>query len=244
MIPDTIFFDKDGTLLDFDAFWVVVTRHAISDVLKRFCELDRKMIEEEVERILPLLGVVDGVTDTDGILCKGTYEQIAEVLGQALRKYNCEESVDVICRAVLEAYEEHADKGQIRPTCSELKETVEQLRNMGIRVCVVTTDNPQITRHCLETLGILEFFECVYTDDGRVAPKPDASCIEDYCRRTGVSRDRIWMVGDTMTDVLFAKNAGITMIGVGNANNRKKLEQDAWAVLQDVSYLPGIIGEN
>ena len=33
---DAIIFDKDGTLIDFDAFWVSVSCKAIEEVLEKF----------------------------------------------------------------------------------------------------------------------------------------------------------------------------------------------------------------
>ena len=62
-----IIFDKDGTLLDFDSFWLTISYKAIGDILKAVqTELDL------TEEILLALGVKDKVTDINGILCKGT----------------------------------------------------------------------------------------------------------------------------------------------------------------------------
>ena len=69
MKADAVIFDKDGTLIDFDAFWISVTVNALTKLLKEF-NIDQNMVND----ILPLLGVKDGKTDIDGVLCKGTYK--------------------------------------------------------------------------------------------------------------------------------------------------------------------------
>ena len=46
------------------------------------------------------------------------------------------------------------------------------------------------------------------------------------------------MIGDTMTDVEFAKNAGIAFVGVGKVQkNRNVIAPYADAVIPDISYL-------
>ena len=60
----------------------------------------------------------------------------------------------------------------------------------------------------------------------------------------GIDKENIVMVGDTMTDVNFAKNAGITVIGVGSCEkNRERLLGKADFVIPDISHIFGIIGE-
>lgn len=226
MIPEVIFFDKDGTLIDFDAFWISVSRHAVGDVLMRYSSLPH---EDKIEEILSALGVKDGKTDIDGILCKGTYEQIAEVVYKFLQKPSGD--FEKIKTAVLNAYNENMDKGCVRGACDNIAEVLAELKNKGIRLCVVTTDNPQITAECLEKLGVADLFECVYTDDGKIPPKPDSACIDDYCAKTGISRDKMLMVGDTITDVKFARNAGIRVICVGGG------DLPADACVPDISYI-------
>lgn len=47
-----------------------------------------------------------------------------------------------------------------------------------------------------------------------------------------------------MTDIRFARNAGISVIGVGEtANSRERLMPYADAVIPNISYLPDIIAE-
>ena len=76
-----IIFDKGGTLLDFDAFWVPVSEKAILDVLAYFGEGESLLFE-----ILEAFGVHNGVTDIDGVLCKGTYEEMGEIVYNVLYK--------------------------------------------------------------------------------------------------------------------------------------------------------------
>ena len=47
------------------------------------------------------------------------------------------------------------------------------------------------------------------------------------------------MVGDTMTDVRFARNAGIRVVGVGAApESRERLAPYADKVFADISHIP------
>ena len=229
-----IIFDKDGTLLDFDSFWIEVSVCALKDILKK---LGKENIP--AEEILGALGVSEGTVDIDGLLCKGTYEQIGIAIYDVLKKYEVDVSSDETVKMTLEAYNKNADFGIIKPACENLRETLERLKNSGIRLAVVTTDNGEITHKCLEGLGIENLFDMVYTDDGKTPVKPDPWCAKDFCGKFGISAENAVMVGDTATDVRFAKNAGIFVIGVGR--ERERLASSADAVIPNVSHIFEVI---
>ena len=63
MIADAVIFDKDGTLIDFDAFWVSVSVKAIGMLLERL-NMDVSITDE----VLLAFGVKDGVTGIEGVL--------------------------------------------------------------------------------------------------------------------------------------------------------------------------------
>ncbi|MBQ7037301.1 MAG: HAD hydrolase-like protein [Clostridia bacterium] len=234
-----IIFDKDGTLIDFDSFWIAVSVNAINHILRYFGREDIPLSE-----ILSAIGVGNGVSDIDGLLCKGTYEQIALAINDVLKKYGCHVSDDEIIRVAVEAYNRNADSGVVKATCENIKEVLSGLKEKGIKLAVVTTDNPEITHKCLEELGTLALFDKVYTDDEKTPVKPDPYCAFDFSEFTGAEKHEMVMVGDTMTDVHFARNAGIAVIGVGKTEEkRNRLCEHADAVMPDISHIFAYIGE-
>jgi phosphoglycolate phosphatase len=237
MKADAIIFDKDGTLLDFDAFWVTVSVKAIEAVL---AEYHRENVP--VGEILEAFGVRDGVTDMNSVLCKGTYEQLGQITYEILARYGCGASCEAVTQSLIDGYNRNADAGDVRPTCSNLAQVLADLKAKGIKLAVVTTDNMQITRTCLEKLGIADFFDRIYTDDGEVPTKPDPFCVYHFCEFAGVEKERVIMVGDTMTDMRFAKNAGISAIGIAkNDLNKQVLAPHAAAVLPDPSGIVDLL---
>lgn len=108
-----ILFDKDGTLMKFDGYWVEVSRHAINDILR---QIGREDIP--TERLLAALGVKDGISDTDGLLCKGTYEQIGLALNAVLREYGADVSEADSIQMTLAAYDKNADTGKVEPSAT------------------------------------------------------------------------------------------------------------------------------
>lgn len=106
MTPNTIFFDKDGTLMDFDSFWVSVSRYALKDVLTKQCSYGAGDIDCDINCLLSSLGVENNETDVDGVLCKGTYAEIAEIVHIFLIKKGCEVDLDSVKEDIRESLTE------------------------------------------------------------------------------------------------------------------------------------------
>lgn len=240
MTTKAIIFDKDGTLLDFDAFWLTVSENAIAEILKEI-----KMPNVPLEEILSALGVKNNITDINGVLCSGTYSQIVQEMYNILIKYGCDCTIDEIEKITIDAYQRNSDKGIIKPTCDNFCNVITNLKNMGIKLAVATTDNPVVTQKCLQSLNADKFFDIVYTDDGNLPVKPDPYCIHNLCERYGLTTSDVIMVGDTVTDMNFAKNGGIKAIGVAKSENNKAiLENYAYTVIPDISYIFDVLKED
>lgn len=232
-----IIFDKDGTLIDFDAFWVSLSRVALGAILKQLHQNESIM-----EEVLVAFGVQDGVTDINGVLCKGTYKQMSQIVQEILLRHGCAVSDDTIERMVLDAYSQNAHVGTVKPTCPNLRQVLETLKHRGIKIALVTTDNTEISVLCLEKLGVLDLFDKLYTDDGVLPVKPQPDNALDFCARTALPKEQVLMVGDTMTDVRFARNAGIRIVGVARREEaRAILAGQADAVVSELSELLDIL---
>lgn len=233
MKVDAIIFDKDGTLLEFDRFWVKVSIKAIELVMKKL------QVKENLEdEILRAIGVNDGIVDVNSVLCKGTYFQIGQEFCKVLNAHGYEIPIDVVAKEVINAYNQSQTAGEVVATTKDLVGLLKKLKGQGKRLAIVTTDNEYVTKVCLEKLGVDGLFDAIYTDDGKTPTKPNPTCAYDFCKKFNLSLEKVVMVGDTLTDVKFAQNAGIKVIGLAkNEQNKKVLQDRADVIIGDLSAL-------
>lgn len=228
-----IIFDKDGTLIDFDSFWVSVSREAVMRVLKRI-GADESLAEE----ILENFGVKNGVTDVNGVLCCGTYQQMGDIVFQVLTSHGYAQGREEIVKLTVLEYVACAPLGIVRPTCDKLSDTVKALKDMGLRLAVVTTDTREITELCLSSLGIKELFDDIFCDDGIHPNKPNPYYAIEFGKKYSIPTEYMAMVGDTLTDMRFAKNSGMYAFGVGKSSeHRQKLSALADKTVSSVAEI-------
>lgn len=232
MKTKAIIFDKDGTLLDFDAFWVTVSEAAIREIL------DELHVDAPVDAILRAIGVEGKKTSITGVLVYGTYSMMSKVIYEVLTRYGYDGTVDAVSLATVSAYHRCVGKGEIKADCADIVGVLTHLKEQGIKLAVVTADGPIITEKCLKALGIADCFDRVYTDDGVTPPKPDPFCVRDFCRITGVKPEELVMVGDTMIDMDFAKNGNIRAVGIAkDEESRQILSEATDTIIPDISRL-------
>ncbi len=233
MITKAVIFDKDGTLMDFDSFWLPVTRNVIKEVKRNRNAED--ILESE---ILNSLGIENDVTDINGVLCGGTYAQAGRVIYDVLKSHGCNCAVEEVTEFVTDSYLRNCESGMIKPACDNICGVLGRLKGEGIKLAVVTTDKSFVTKKCLKILGIDELLDRIYTDDDGFPAKPDPYCIFDFLEKEGLSSSEVVMVGDTLTDISFARNGGIRVIGVAkNGANRRRLAGRADVIIPDISHI-------
>ncbi|MBE6643267.1 MAG: HAD family hydrolase [Ruminococcaceae bacterium] len=228
-----VIFDKDGTLMDFESFWVTVSSYAIEDIKKV-----TGVTDVSVEEALGYLDVKDGIADINGILAQDPYPVMGRAINTCFAKYGCRLTDGEMTELTISAYHKNVEKGIINPACGDIVGIMKRLKNNGIHLAVITTDDPYDTKKCLTALGIYDYFDEIYTDDGVMPPKPDPYCLEMFLKKYGLEKNEVIMIGDTLNDVNFARNGGIKVGGVAkNKNNRKILEEKADFVMTDISEI-------
>ena len=83
-----IIFDKDGTLLDMDGYWLPVARYAYEDILKAIGRTDIPL-----EELFLATGVSEGNVEISGSLCCGTYAQVGGDIYSVLARHNVDISL-------------------------------------------------------------------------------------------------------------------------------------------------------
>ncbi len=112
----------------------------------------------------------------------------------------------------LSRYEHHL--GEIRPF-PETEEVLAELRRRRFRLALVTNTPSGMVRRLLSQLDLERFFHVVVTGDDVRKAKPHPEAVRKACRRLGVSPQEAVLVGDTRSDVLAGRSAGVRVVGVG-----------------------------
>ena len=92
-----------------------------------------------------------------------------------------------------------------------VRETLQALRQAGVKLAVVTNKEGQYTQTVLKAHGLQDGFDRVISGDSLPTkkPKPDGiwACMEQF----GASLGRSLFVGDSSIDIATAKNAGVAV---------------------------------
>ena len=93
-------------------------------------------------------------------------------------------------------------------------ETLEALHARGCKMAVLTNKPERFSRDMCTGLGFGKYFFQVYGGNSFEQKKPDPIGIRTLMRECGAKTEETWMVGDSATDILTARNAGVQCVGV------------------------------
>lgn len=228
-----ILFDKDGTLVDFQATWF-----AIGDAMAlRAAGGDRV----RANGLLTDAGYdfAAGMFKADSVFAAGTNADIVALWYPGM---DGEER-----QAMVTTFDDFtAEAGAAR--CVPLtgtRETITALQAAGYRLGVATNDSTSGAEKTLATLGIAQMFDAAYGYDAVPNPKPAPDTIFAFCDLTGLKPSEIAMVGDNRHDLEMARAAGAGLaVGVlSGTGTRETLGEMADVVLSSITDLPGYLAD-
>ncbi len=236
-----IVFDKDGTLLDYYSFWYPLACRATEIAYGEFGITANDVAEHVAD-----LGLSDGKTDISGALPRGDHAGIVKALYERLCANGAECDIDSVVAAFAKGYssEEAKSLGNVVPACDNIRELMLSLKKKGIRLALITLDDIIGTKICLAKLSIDDLFDEILAYDGKTPPKPAPDFMIGFMKKFSLDKSEVVMVGDTETDISFAKNSGVFSVGVGASEKSRCVlsAMGADVTLSDISELPAALG--
>ncbi|HVB29760.1 MAG TPA: HAD-IA family hydrolase [Terriglobia bacterium] len=181
---ELLIFDLDGTLVDSE----LDLANSVNATLQ---EIGRKPLS--IERIASYVG-----------------QGVAVLVSRALGAGATQEDVEQAKEIFLKYYREHMlDHTATYPGVREA------LKDLGSRKMAVLTNKPvDFSRAMLSGLGLAECFLQVYGGNSFENKKPDPVGLNRLMDETQAAASRTMMIGDSISDVLAGRNAGVWTCGV------------------------------
>ena len=89
-----------------------------------------------------------------------------------------------------------------------VKETLRELKTLGIKIGVVTSKRRELALRGLRLFNLHELMEVIITPEDTTKHKPEAEPVLKACELLDISPKEALMVGDSHYDILCGKNAG------------------------------------
>ena len=224
-----ILFDKDGTLLDFEATWRPVwnmTEEQLGSILQ--------IGEKEMRVIRERLGILEDGFTSDSIYVAGTLLDYAQIISEVTKK-QLSTVVDVLNTVYKDFVE--SKKLHIVPIGNP-KEMMTYLKQKGYKLGIVTADNVLNTEYFIKETGIEALMDFIAADDGHYQMKPHPHMLEAFCEQMGLEKQEVAVVGDTLKDMKFGKNnqMGLSIYVTSSYPNTEAIQLADYAI-DHVGYL-------
>lgn len=228
-----ILFDKDGTLIDFDATW----GPAAYEVMRTLSEGDPGKMQglirvsayvEEERRFEPHSPLVAGSSEAYGPLW-------AEVLGRPAGPDLYGEMDDLF---------RYWGLASLSPIGSPA-ELAADLVGRGFSLGIATNDAEASAHVQAEAMGMSLYLDFVAGYDSGFGGKPEPGMVLAFAERLGCHAREIALVGDSLHDLLAARAAGAVSIAVLTGPRRlaarPELEPHADHVVDSIADLPALL---
>jgi HAD superfamily hydrolase (TIGR01509 family) len=202
---DLIAFDKDGTLIEFEAMW---GRLALAWIERLTADVGDEVLRQ---KLCDTLGYDphEERTRPQSPLAVATTAHLQAIAASVLYCHGIPWShAEDRVRAAFRAVADLPLASLVHPI-GDVAGLMARLREVGVRVAVVTTDHRAETDETLRLLGVADLVDHMVCGDDGVPTKPAPDMVLATCERLGIEPSRAAVVGDTEADLLMAQRAGV-----------------------------------
>ena len=232
MTIKAVLFDKDGTLLDFDATFIPASVKVINDLANGDEEL-AKQISHVVE-----FDLENSILKPESILIAGSLDDIAESLMPLLKA----KSAEILSKQVDELYIKYSLETVV--AFDFLESSLSELETMNLSLGVATNDSEDGALSHLTKLAVSTWFCFIAGFNSGFGSKPEPGMVLGFAEQLGILPSEVAMVGDSTHDCDAGRAAGALAIGVTSGSaTAEELSPHADHVLPNISALPGLIAK-
>lgn len=196
----TIIFDKDGTLIDFDFMWGTWTLQ----LAERFQTVTGRDAREALcssygydiarRKILP-----------DGKLTCTPMWRLREMVFEMARSLGLSEAQ---ARFAVEQAWFVPDPVALAKPFTNVHKLFRNIQDRGIKIAIATTDDRGATEAMLRAFGVAHLVNTMVCADDGIRAKPAPDMVTTICSRLKVDPARSIVIGDTVADMEMARSAG------------------------------------
>jgi len=234
-----VIFDKDGTLIDFTATWVPLIRKRVSFLLKVLGREDEAL----GAFLLKSWGIdpVSGKIDSRGPcpVSPRSDEIVIGTMALYQKGYPWDEAKQWVAQAFDQADADSDWREKVVPI-KGIQTFLSRLRENGFSTALATSDERKDTEAILSHLAMDGLFDIVLCAGDVSPPKPHPETVLAICRQLSISAQETILLGDTITDMMMGKRAGVGLtIGIleGGVTPREELERVADLVVDSIRDL-------
>jgi HAD superfamily hydrolase (TIGR01549 family) len=199
-----IIFDKDGTLIDFDAMWGSWTL-VIADRINALCNTPMR----------EALCLAFGYDHTrrkvlaDGKLAATPMWQLYNLTVEVVQS----QGVDVeTAKQLVEQAWVIPEPVELAKPFTDTRALFSRLYHQGIRIAIATTDDRDPTQAMIDAFDIGDYIETMVCSDDGIKAKPAPDMVLTICGRMGIKPSEVMVVGDTTADLKMARAANVGLV--------------------------------
>jgi len=211
-----IIFDKDGTLIDFDAMWGGWVLY-LAEQIQTVSGLDL------CEALCLVMGY-DATTKkvlANGKLASRPMSQLYQLTLEVIQSIERNEDK---AKQILEKAWCIPDPILLAKPLTDTRTLFSSLQQQGVKITIATADDRAPTQAMLEAFDIEEFITTMVCADDGIPSKPAPDMVLTICERLKLAPSKVMVIGDTASDLKMARAAGAglavgVLSGVSNVHD-------------------------